>query len=110
MFNLLDVCDNPEEIINYAIERTEKNGLLIISLPFPIQIRSWDNTKIRKTNHLTQSKQITFEEAVSDFYAHFLKKHHLKITFFTRLPYIVSLPETQDVSVYDNGLFVCRKV
>lgn len=92
------------------MQHIEKNGEIIISLPFPIQARSWDNKKIRKTNLLTQKREISFEKAVSDFYTHFLQKNGLEVTYFTRLPYIVSLPETQKTTVYDNGLFVCKMV
>jgi len=110
IFNVLDVCNIPEDILDYAIKHTNKNGSIIMSLPFPIHTRSWDNTKIQQTNHLSQPKNTTFEEAVSDFYMNFLKKYQLKVTFFTRLPYMVSLPETQKTTIYDNGLFVCQKI
>ena len=109
LFNVLDVCDSPEETIQSALKHLEKNGEIIISLPFPIKARSWDNRKITKTNLLTQSGEKTFEEAVSDFYRDFIEKNGLKIEYFTRLPYIVSHPETQKTTVYDNGLFVCSK-
>jgi hypothetical protein len=109
LFNVLDVCDSPDETIQWAIKHLEKNGEIIISLPFPIKARSWDNRKITKTNLLTQKKGKSFEEAVSDFYEDFIEKNGLKVTYFTRLPYIVSLPETQKTTVYDNGLFVCSR-
>jgi hypothetical protein len=54
-------------------------------------------------------KEKSFEEAVSDFYGDFIEKNGLKVEYFTRLPYIVSLPETQKTTVYDNGLFVCSR-
>lgn len=80
-----------------------------MSLPFPIKARSWDNKKITQTNLLTQKREKSFEAAVSDFYGDFIKKNDLKVKYFTRLPYIVSLPETQKTTVYDNGLFVCSR-
>jgi hypothetical protein len=46
---------------------------------------------------------------VSDFYNNFLRKHWLRAVAFTRLPYIVSLPETYKTTVYDNGLFICQR-
>jgi hypothetical protein len=88
--------------------KLSKNGILIVSLPFPIQPRSWDED-IKKTNPLTQSKDMDFENAVSVFYRDFLLKNNLKIRLFSRLPYIVSLPESKHPSVYDNGIFVCQK-
>jgi 2-polyprenyl-3-methyl-5-hydroxy-6-metoxy-1,4-benzoquinol methylase len=109
LFNVLDVCDEPESLIEFAIQHMTDDGLMIISIPFPIYARSWDNNWIQKTNHLTQAGDMTFEKSVSDFYLTILKKHHLKITYFTRLPYIVSLPETRKTTLYDNGLFVCEK-
>jgi SAM-dependent methyltransferase len=72
LFNVLDVCDSPDETIQSALKHLEKNGEIIISLPFPIKARSWDNRKITKTNLLTQSGEKTFEEAVSDFYRDFI--------------------------------------
>lgn len=109
LFNVLDVCDSPHEILQEALKYLAKNGEVILSLPFPVTARSWDNRKITKTNLLTQKKKETFEKAVSVFYEEFIKKNGLKVTYFTRLPYIVSLPETQKTTVYDNGLFVCRR-
>lgn len=109
LFNVIDVCSYPEKVIELARKKSDDNGIIIISLPFPICARSWDNKNIRKTNQLSQSKETCFEEAVSDFYVNFLKKHNLKVTYFTRLPYIVSLPETQKSAIYNNGLFVCKK-
>jgi len=110
LFNVVDVCDSPEKIIEFARKKCDNNGVIIISLPFPVCARSWDNKNIKKTNQLSQSKNISFEEAVSDFYVNFLKKHNLRVTYFTRLPYIVSLPETQKSAIYDNGLFVCEEI
>lgn len=109
IFNVFDICDNPDDILTLWIKCLSPWGLLVISLPFPIHTRSWDNRKIRKTNHLGQKKNTSFEAGVSLFYTDFLRKHQLHVTGFTRLPYIVSLPESQDVSVYDNGLFICQK-
>jgi SAM-dependent methyltransferase len=108
LFNVLDVCDNPHDMIHWAIQHLKKNGEIIISLPFPIQARSWDNKKIYKTNLLTQDNKISFEKAVSNFYRDFIEKNELTVHYFTRLPYIVSLPETQETTIYDNGLFVCK--
>lgn len=110
LFNVIDVCSHPEKIIESAKKHCDKNGIIIISLPFPVCARSWNNKNIRKTNQLSQPKDMIFEEAVSDFYIHFLKQHTLRVTYFTRLPYIVSLPETQKTAIYDNGLFVCQKI
>ena len=107
---MIDVCSHPEKIIESAKKHCDKNGIIIISLPFPVCARSWNNKNIRKTNQLSQPKDMIFEEAVSDFYIHFLKQHTLRVTYFTRLPYIVSLPETQKTAIYDNGLFVCQKI
>jgi|GEM_PF-1093147 len=108
MFNVLDICNEPEKLLYHAINHLEKNGNIILSVPFPIEVRSWDNRGVKKTNHLSQ-KNMTFEEAVSDFYITMLKKNGLKVTYFTRLPYIVSLPDSKKTTVYDNGLFVCEK-
>ncbi len=108
LFNVIDVCSHPEKIIESAKKHSDKNSIIIISLPFPVCAQSWDNKNIRKTNQLSQPKEMNFEEAVSDFYVHFLKKHTLRVNYFTRLPYIVSLPETQKTAIYDNGLFVCK--
>lgn len=107
---MIDICNLPEKTLESAQKKSDDNGIIIISLPFPVCARSWDNKNIRKTNQLSQSKEMSFEEAVSDFYVNFLKKHKLKVTYFTRLPYIVSLPETQKSATYDNGLFVCKKI
>lgn len=109
LFNVLDVCDSPDKTIQWALKHLEQNGEIIMSLPFPIKARSWDNKKITQTNLLTQKREKSFEAAVSDFYGDFIKKNDLKVKYFTRLPYIVSLPETQKTTVYDNGLFVCSR-
>ncbi len=109
IFNVFDICDNPDELLSIWINSLSEWWLLVISLPFPLCTRSWDNRKIRKTNHLGQKKNTSFEAGVSLVYTDFLRKHQLHVTGFTRLPYIVSLPESQDVSVYDNGLFICQK-
>lgn len=109
LFNVLDVCNSPDETIQWALKCLEQDGEIVISLPFPIKARSWDNRKIAKTNFLTQKKEDSFEKTVSDFYEDFIEKNGLKATYFTRLPYIVSLPETQKTTVYDNGLFVCSR-
>lgn len=109
LFNVLDICENPKSVLQAARKHLATDGILIISLPFPIKTRSWDIRDIQNTNHLSQSPKLSFEEAVSDFYTDFLKKNDLEVSYFTRLPYIVSLPETQEATVYDNGLFVCYK-
>lgn len=109
VFNVLDICEKPKSLIQAARKHLTTDGLLIITLPFPIKTRSWDITNIQRTNHLGQSQNLSFEEAVSSFYTNFLKKNHLEVTYFTRLPYIVSLPEAQKTTVHDNGLFVCHK-
>ncbi len=110
LFNVIDMCSYPKKVIEFARKKSDNNGIIIISLPFPVCAQSWDNKNIRKTNQLSQSKSISFEEAVSDFYVNFLKKQNLRVTYFTRLPYIVSLPETQKTAIYDSGLFVCEKI
>jgi hypothetical protein len=61
IFNVLDICNDPEAIIADAKEALAPSGLIVISLPFPICTRSWDNRKIRKTNHLCQAKDTLFE-------------------------------------------------
>jgi len=109
IFNVFDVCSHPDILLKNALRKLAKNGTMIISLPFPIQSRSWDEN-IKKTNHLEQDKKRDFENTVSDFYKNFLLKHDLKVISFSRLPYIVSLPESRHPSVYDNGLFVCQKI
>lgn len=109
LFNVLDICEKPKSVLQVARKHVSTDGILIITLPFPIKTRSWDISDIQRTNRLTQSPSLSFEEAVSDFYTDFLKKNNLEVTYFTRLPYIVSLPETQETSTYDNGLFVCHK-
>jgi DREV methyltransferase len=110
LFNVIDVCQHPEKVIESIHKHTDKNSIIIITLPLPICARSWDNRNIRDTNPLSQSKELSFEEAASDFYINFLQKNHLQVTYFTRLPYMVSLPETQKVAIYDNALFVCKKI
>lgn len=110
LLNVIDICSYPEQVIDFAYEHLESNGILIITLPFPICTQSWDIKNMRNTNQLSQSKEISFEKAVSNFYVNFLRIHNLQVTHFTRLPYIVSLPETQKTAIYDNGLFVCKKV
>jgi 2-polyprenyl-3-methyl-5-hydroxy-6-metoxy-1,4-benzoquinol methylase len=61
IFNVFDICNDPEAIITDAKEALNPSGLMIISLPFPICTRSWDNRKIRKTNHLCQTRETSFE-------------------------------------------------
>ena len=108
MFNVLDICESPDTIMQKALKKIRKNGIIIVSLPFPILVRSWDDRSIRKTNTLVQDQEFSFEKATSLFYENFIKKYNLKVTYFTRLPYIVSLPESKKTTIYDNGLFVCR--
>ncbi len=108
IFNVLDVCADPDDIVNYALDHMTSGSILIVSLPFPIRTQSWEISDIQKTNHLSQKKSLSFEEAVSQFYIDFLSKKRLQIDLFTRLPYIVSLPENKRTTIYDNGLFVCR--
>lgn len=108
ILNVLDICEHPDAIIEHALEHLLPNGRLIISLPFPIQARSWDMARISDTNRLTQSPALSFEESVSCFYTDFLEKEGLETVYFTRLPYLVALPENRETSLYDNGLFVCR--
>ena len=102
IFNVLDICQHPEEILEKAIKNLLPSGILVISLPFPIRTRSWDQKKLYKTNPLGQSCETSFEEGASRFYEEFLTTHGLKVTGFTRLPYLVALPEGRDVTVYDN--------
>ncbi len=108
LFNILDVCDNPQELVGKTIQKLHKEWVILISLPFPIWIKSWDNTHILETNTLAQAQDWDFESSVSSFYTDFLQKHNLRVTYFSRLPYIVSLPESKKTTVYDNGLFVCE--
>lgn len=108
IFNVLDICADPHAILRHAFTHLAPEGKVIISLPFPIEVRSKDNINNRETNQLSQWP-ISFEEGVSRFYTDFLQKNWLKAIYFTRLPYIVSLPESQKTTVYDNGLFVCQK-
>lgn len=109
IFNVLDICADPESIVINAKKNLAHDGIMIVSLPFPIWTRSWDLRNIKKTNHLGQPKEKSFEMGVSEFYDTFLRKHGLVVTGFTRLPYLVSKPEWRDVCVYDNGFFVCRR-
>ena len=108
MFNVLDICENPHDMMQRALKKIRRNGIMIMSLPFPILVRSWDDRGIRKTNTLVQDQKLSFETATSLFYENFINKWNLKVTYFTRLPYIVSLPESKKTTVYDNGLFVCK--
>lgn len=108
IFNVLDICRDPKEILIQAKKSLAKNGIIVISLPFPIWTRSWDIKDIKKDNHLGQTKEMSFEEWVSLFYRQFLKKSWLSVIKFTRLPYLVSTAEYRDVTVYDNALFVCH--
>ena len=110
LFNILDVCDNPKKLIEKTIQKLQKEGVILVSLPFPIWIKSWDNTHILETNTIAQAQDSDFESSVSRFYTDFLQKHNLRVTYFSRLPYIVSLPESKKTTVYDNGLFVCEIV
>lgn len=109
IFNVLDVCADPQNIIEQAMKNLEENGTLIISLPFPIWTRSWDMSNIRRTNHLGQPREKSFEMGVSEFYDSFLRKNKLTITGFTRIPYLVSNPESRHITIYDNGFFICKK-
>lgn len=109
IFNVLDICADPQEILNTALKNLAPSGMLIISLPFPIWTRSWDIRNIKKTNNLWQPKWKSFEMSASEFYDTFLRKNKLKVTGFTRLPYLVSRGECRDVAAYDNGLFICTK-
>lgn len=108
IFNVLDICEYPEKVLEKAKKNLAKDGLLIISLPFPIWTRSWDIRNIKKTNTLGQPKSTSFELSVSEFYENFLQKNNLKVIRFSRLPYLVSKPDIKEVVVYDNGLFVCK--
>lgn len=54
IFNVLDVCEDPQKIINHAMDHLAAHGTIMISMPFPIRARSWDKSDIHKTNHLSQ--------------------------------------------------------
>ena len=110
LFNVLDRCTHPERLINEALLSMRKDGKIIMSLPFPISLQSWWQSGIKKTNSLEQSQEDSFEKCVSVFYQNFLLRYNLKVVFFTRLPYIVALPEEKRTTVYDSGLFVCEKI
>lgn len=110
LFNVLDRCTHPERLLKEALLSMKKNGKIIISMPFPISLQSWWQSNIKNTNSLNQSQKDSFEKSVSDFYENFLLSHNLKVVLFTRLPYIVALPEEKKTTIYNNGLFVCQKI
>lgn len=80
IFNVLDICAHPEEIVKKALKNLTKDGTLVISLPFPICTQSWDISNIKKTNTLRQPKNKSFEMGVSEFYDTFLRKYGLIVT------------------------------
>ena len=109
MFNVLDRCGDAEKMLKENINRLEKNGLMLISLPFPIQARHGNGLQNSKQKALSQKKDSSFEKGASSFYMSHLKKNNLSLVSFSRLPYIVLNPELSKITTFDNALFVCKK-
>lgn len=109
MFNVLDRCGDAEKMLRENIHRLKKNGLVLISLPFPIQARHGNGLQNSKQKALSQKKDSNFEKGASSFYLTHLKKNNLSLISFSRMPYRVLNPELSKITTFDNALFVCQK-
>lgn len=109
MLNLLDRCTNAQKMIQKYREKLNENGLLIISLPFPIHARYGNWLSSRKQQKLTQDSTMSFESWVSIFYDEYIAKNNLKVKSFARTKYIVRNPELWKNACFDNAIFVCSK-
>lgn len=108
LFNVLDRCSNAQEMIEENMARLEKNGIIIISLPFPVKAAHGHGIQNSRQKSFSQSKNMSFEKSVSQFYEKYLKNSGT-LLYFSRMPYIVLNPESTSMTSYDNALFVCKK-
>lgn len=108
MFNVLDRCSDARKMIQEQLNNLEKDGLVIISLPFPIHARHGHGIQNTKQKALTQDKNISFEQGASKFYEEYLQ-NTLNIMSFSRTPYMLLSPEMGKIKIFDNAIFVCQK-
>ncbi|MBP6921174.1 methyltransferase domain-containing protein [Candidatus Gracilibacteria bacterium] len=102
MFNVLDRCEKPLELLKKGINALSKRGIIMVSLPLPT-----DNYgKIYSS--LSLSEHATFESATNELY-NILRGNGLKIKAFSCIPYIVLLPNIKYSINYQNALFICSK-
>lgn len=108
LFNVLDRCSDARKMIQEQLKNLKKNGLIIISLPFPIHARHGHGIQNSKQRAFTQNKNMIFEQGASKFYEEYLQDT-LNIVSFSRTPYMLLSPEMGKIKIFDNAIFVCQK-
>ena len=108
MFNVLDRCSDAQKMIEDQIKNLKNDGLIIMSMPFPINARHGHGIQNTKQKALSQKKNMTFEHGVSEFYEKYLHNYFHAISF-SRTPYLLLNPEMGKMTIFDNAIFVCQK-
>ncbi len=109
ILNVLDRCDFPLNMIDNAVSLLKPGGLLLIATPLPLKpyVRSARGSRPQK-QPLPTINDPTWETQLNFFNEQILKKHHLEIVRFTRLPYIWKDTRPRRFTSLDDAVMVCK--
>lgn len=126
LLNVLDRCDNPEELLRAAVDKLTPNGQLIVSMTFPYApfsiepgdvLSKWTRPKRTEGSFsalLSETCAHSFEAFISrcvdDVFANHITCRDLDMTAVTRVPYLCQGSQDADnIYTMDCAVFVLRR-
>ncbi len=110
LFNVIDRCRQPRTLLAAARDHLPSGGRLIVSVPLPYEPFFYAAGSSREPEERLRVKSPAWEAAASELWRQELEPLGLRLTAFTRTPYLSGGDGQAPAYVLDSAVLVCRKV